>query len=262
MLLLRCRPLHGIFPTGTLPNNGKIVSSARQGRGTGEAMDTTTAAALRERHRTLRGQQSEALATRLHRAISWLQRGQMEGDDDTRFIHLWIALNAIYASEFDFEDSERNRAARFLARVVEADAWGQLHALLFRQFPGPIRTLIDNPYVFAPIWRALRDHDASERWKERFDTSRKAAMGALLEKRTADLLSIVLDRLYVLRNQLVHGGATWNSPVNRAQVRDGCAILGAMVPSVLDILLEAPGFDDDPIAFPVVPDGSARPART
>lgn len=28
------------------------------------------------------------------------------------------------------------------------------------------------------------------------------------------ILSILFDRLYVLRNQLVHGGATWNSDVN------------------------------------------------
>ncbi len=224
-------------------------------------MDAISATQLHERHRSLREKQSEALATRLHRAISWLRRAQMEGDDDTRFVHLWIALNAAYASDFDFDDSERTRATRFLARVLEADAQDRLHALLFRQFPGPIRTLIDNPYVFAPFWRALRDHDSSERWKERFDASRKAAITALLEKRTADLLSIVLDRLYVLRNQLVHGGATWNSQTNRAQLRDGCSILSALVPVVIDILLEAPGFDDEPIAFPVIPDGSVRPGQ-
>ena len=218
-------------------------------------MDASAAAALRERHRALRGQQSDALATRLHRAISWLQRASADNsDDDTRFIHLWISLNAVYASDFDFEDSERARAARFLARVVDADTEGRLHAVLFRQFPGPIRTLIDNPYVFAPFWRALRDHDPSERWKERFDASRKAAMTALLEKRTADLLSIVLDRLYVLRNQLVHGGATWNGKLNRNQLHDGCMILGALVPAIVSVMMHSTEFDDDPVAYPALPD--------
>ena len=226
-------------------------------------MDAMSAAALRTHHRAVRGQQSEALATRLHRAISWLQRAEANcNDDDTRFIHLWIALNAVYASEFDFEDSERNRAVRFLARVVDADAQGHLHALLFRQFSGPIRTLIDNPYVFAPFWAAMRDHDASERWKDRFDASRKAAMTALLENRTTDLLSIVLDRLYVLRNQLIHGGATWNCQINLAQLRDGGTILAALVPTILGLLLEAPGFDEDPIAYPVIPNAWPTPART
>jgi hypothetical protein len=40
--------------------------------------------------------------------------------------------------------------------------------------------------------------------------SRKPALHALMEKDTSTLLSIMLDRLYVLRNQLTHGGAMWN----------------------------------------------------
>ena len=30
-----------------------------------------------------------------------------------------------------------------------------------------------------------------------------------------------MERLYVLRNQLIHGGATWNSGKNRDQVVEG-----------------------------------------
>jgi len=62
----------------------------------------------------------------------------------------------------------------------------------------------------------------------------------------------VLDRLYVLRNQLVHGGATWGGQTNRAQVRDGAAILGTLVPIMLALMMQA---DDEAfagIAYPVV----------
>lgn len=226
-------------------------------------MDVPTSTALHARHRQCRQHQSQALSTRLHRAISWLGRAEADdSDDDTRFIHLWIGLNAAYAGEFDFEDSERTRVARFLARTVAADTDKHLHALLFQQFSGPIRTLIDNRYVFEPFWRALRDHDASDRWKTRFDGSRKAAMIALLDGHTADLLTVVLDRLYVLRNQLVHGGATWNSALNREQLHDGCVILGALVPTIIAIMMASAEFDDDPVAYPAIPDGSTRPART
>ena len=51
---------------------------------------------------------------------------------------------------------------------------------------------------------------------------------------------MVFDRLYVLRNQLVHGGATWNSSVNRAQVRDGAAILGFLLPVFVDLMMDNP----------------------
>ncbi|WP_305805103.1 HEPN domain-containing protein [Stenotrophomonas sp. YIM B06876] len=226
-------------------------------------MDVATVEALRERHRVVRANQNEVLAVRLHRAISWLHRaGQDNGDDDARFILLWIAFNAAYAGEFDGEQSERQRVADFISRLVAVDSQQQLHRLLFQQFSGPVRLLIDNRYVFAPFWRALRDHDSSDRWKQRFDASRKAAMDAALGQRTAELLSIVLDRLYVLRNQLVHGGATWNSSINRAQLRDGCALLSALLPAMISLMMETDAFSDDAIAYPVVPEYSTTRKST
>ncbi len=54
---------------------------------------------------------------------------------------------------------------------------------------------------------------------------------------TKKVLAVVFDRLYVLRNQLVHGGATWNSRVNRNQIRDGAAILDRLVPAIIHIMM-------------------------
>jgi hypothetical protein len=213
------------------------------------------ATALREKLH-LASQQSdtpEIWRVRLHRAISWLARAEREADDpDARFIFQWIALNAAYASEFGRAESERERARRFIDTLVSLDAERRLHHALFTQFSGPIRTLLDNKFVFEPFWTALREHDASNVWETSFANSRKLALAATVQGDTATLLSVVFDRLYVLRNQLVHGGATWNSKVNRAQVRDGAAILGTLVPLVMAIMLEHPeqGFGD--VLYPVV----------
>jgi predicted metal-dependent hydrolase len=65
----------------------------------------------------------------------------------------------------------------------------------------------------------------------RLADSQKVISRALRERRTARILSTLFDRLYALRNQLVHGGATWSSSVNRDQVRDGAAVLGSLLPS-------------------------------
>ena len=69
---------------------------------------------------------------------------------------------------------------------------------------------------------------------------------------TATLLSIVFDRLYVLRNQLIHGEATWNSGVNRAQVKDGTHILLALVSVVIELMLRQPEADFGEILYPVI----------
>lgn len=218
-------------------------------------MEVGIASALRERHRAIRDTQSEPLAIRLHRAISWLAAAESSlHDNNTRFIQLWIAFNAAYAGEFPNEQGERQRVTDFVTRLVSSDVQNRLHALLFKQFSGPIRQLIDNRYVFAPFWTALRDHDSSERWKQRFEASRKSAMDAVMAHRTAELLCLVLDRLYVLRNQLIHGGATWNGTINRVQLREACSLLSTLVPTIIEVMMSGDAFDADAIAYPVIPD--------
>ncbi|HHA2712224.1 hypothetical protein [Stenotrophomonas maltophilia] len=75
-------------------------------------------------------------------------------------------------------------------------------------------------------------------------------MKALIERQTGLVLAIVLDRLYVLRNQLVHGGATWNSTANRAQVKDAAAILSTIMPIVIDVMMDDVEVEFGAIAYP------------
>ncbi|EIL88434.1 HEPN domain-containing protein [Rhodanobacter sp. 115] len=213
----------------------------------------STATTLKQQHRNLRDGQPEALRVRIHRAISWLARAEQEPDDhDARYIFLWIAFNAAYASEFGFEQKERDQVRHFIEQLLKLDAEQQLHRALFGQFSGPIRTLVDNHFVFEPFWRAMREHDASNAWETSFAAAKKRALDAVMRKDIATLLSIVLDRLYVLRNQLIHGGATWNGSTNRAQVKDGAAILGVLVPVIVGLVMRCESEDFGDVAFPVV----------
>lgn len=215
----------------------------------------TAITTLKHRHRAIRDTQSEALRTRIHRALSWLARAEREADDpDARFLFLWIAFNAAYASEFGFEHTEREQSRSFIATLLANDTKNRLQATLLHDFTGPVRVLIENKFVFEPFWKALRDHDSSGHWEKQFAASKRVALKALLDRDTATVLSVVLDRLYVLRNQLVHGGATWRGKANRAQVKDGARVLGALVPVIVEVMIESQGADFGGISFPWVAD--------
>ena len=195
----------------------------------------------------------EPTKIRLHRALSWLERaGQEEKDSDAAFVFLWIAFNAAYARDFGQDENERARFAQFIAALLRVDETKRLQKTIFSQFSGPVRTLIDNKFVFEPFWKALREHDSSNRWEKSFRDSQKAALGSVMANDTATVLSIVFDRLYVLRNQLVHGGATWSSKINRAQVRDGVKLLSALIPLVLELMLDHPELELGEVLYPVV----------
>jgi hypothetical protein len=211
------------------------------------------AAQLKSKLEPLLHAEPESFRIRVHRAISWLARAEAAKDDpDVRFVLLWIAFNAAYAREFGHEQSERDQVRAFFEKLLAIDGGKRIHALLFQRYSGPIRTLVDNRYLFEPFWRAVRDHDSSGRWELAFNDAKKAAMFAATGNDTLKLVSIVMDRLYVLRNQLVHGGATYASKVNRQQVADGVALLADIVPLIIDLMLDGPHVDFGAIDYPLI----------
>ena len=83
-----------------------------------------------------------------------------------------------------------------------------------------------------------------------FDSS--APNHCLATEQVPELLGIELDRLYVLRSQVMHGEATCQSKINRDQVRDGCNMLACLMPVIVEIM-EQSGTDDwGDIYYPVV----------
>lgn len=207
---------------------------------------------LKEKQRSLRDGFPTALTLRVHRAISWLTRAEEEHDDlDVRFILLWIGFNAAYAGDLD-EARERDHLRNFFATMVKLDAKSSVYDMVWQRFSQEIRVLLDNRYVFAPFWAHHNGVPGQADWAEKLDRAYHKSRHALGAKDTPGILAIVFDRLYVLRNQLVHGGATWNSNVNRDQVRDGVAILGCLLPLFIDLMMDNPDHEWPMPHYPVV----------
>ncbi len=198
---------------------------------------------LKADHRRLRDAFPEAVRLRTHRALSWLERAEMESADaDARFLFLWIAFNAAYAREIPERDrfSERRVRMNFLRELIAADEEGLLYAAVWRHFPRSIRVFLNNKYVFQPFWDFQTGRITEDEWESKFRFSKAAATRALGQMHTTKVLAILFERLYVLRNQLVHGGATWNSGTNRSQVVDGARIMDVIAPIVIHLIMREP----------------------
>lgn len=209
---------------------------------------------LKERQRAERENHSEGLALRVHRALSWLDRSERCEDDDGRFIFLWIAFNAAYANDLGDQERPHERALfeAFLGKLIELDREDVLYKLIWSEFPGSIRVLLDNRFVYQPFWDYHNGKITDEQWKQSFDRANQAARRALGSHNTLRVLGIVLSRMYTLRNQMIHGGATWNSSVNREQLRDCTAFLGKLVPYVILLMMDNPDSPWGDACYPVV----------
>ncbi len=218
-----------------------------------------------DRHTQLKARQREEreaypvdMGLRVHRALSWLGRAEAErarGDDDGAFIFYWIAFNAAYAGEIgdgaEEPPSTRQEFRQFFTSLLIADTKSAIYDAIWTRFSNSIRVLLNNPYVFAPFWKAHWTGD-SEGWKRAFRKNVDMAHKTLAQQDTQRLLEVIFDRLYVLRNQMMHGGATWNSSVNRDQLRDGVAILGWLIPLFIELMMDAPNLDWKRPFYPVV----------
>lgn len=209
---------------------------------------------LKARHRKEREGYTPGLSLRVHRALSWLDAAEKTPDLDTRFVLLWIAFNAAYALEFDADRPlhEQRLFGNFLRRVSALDGDQQVYAIIWSEFSRSIRLLLDNRYVFRPFWDYRTGKLSASAWEEQFAEAKAKAHRALGRRDTLAVLKEVFSRLYTLRNQIVHGGATWKSAVNREQLRDGVRILERLVPAVIGIMMDHPSEHWGAPAYPVV----------
>lgn len=232
----------------------------------GEAADKSKSDALKEKERRLRGGFDDDVRLRIHRAVSWLQgadRAAAADDLDTAFICYWIAFNAVYvqAAVLHKRFEEREFFRWFFRKVCELDADNVIYDAIWKRFSQSIRSLMDNHFVYAPFWRHQHGEPNNDAWQSWFQGERRSIHAALGRHDTVRVLTVVFDRLYVLRNQLMHGGATWNSTVNRAQVRDGTDILAFLVPHFVDLMMDNPAHDWGVPPYPVVDGATANNPR-
>lgn len=190
---------------------------------------------------------------RMRRADSWLRRSEKSasdrekartceeetGLDCERFIFLWIAFNAAYGRELIDDDDptrESERFSDFLKEILRQDQGNTIKDILWKTYSGPIRILLNNQYVYGPFWDWVRGSERGRNWRERFERHRRDANLKLAKSDVHGVLMEVFMRLYVLRNQIFHGGATFASGWGRDQVRDGSRIMAALVPEILRIM--------------------------
>ena len=76
---------------------------------------------------------------------------------------------------------------------------------MWSEFPGSIRALLDNPFVFQSFWEFQNGKITQAEWEQR-----------------------------------LRGGATWDGSVNRSQLRDCTKLLGKRVPLIILLMLDNP----------------------
>ena len=206
---------------------------------------------------------SHAPNLRLRRALSWLDRAEREyerEDLDAAFIFCWIAFNATFSSSDDKDAANRRK---YLKKVVETEnsnrrfAQRQLlpvpvdriYDTIHANIGDDIDSILDDKFVYALHWKSRNEDETKANLRKDKEKTAKATS----EGRTENVLLELFNRLYVLRNQMLHGCATWRGSKNRDQVRTGAKIMAALVPHFIEIMIDNPKADWGVPDYPVLP---------
>jgi hypothetical protein len=212
-----------------------------------------TAEQLRERFKAIPREARDANAAfsiRIWRGVSWLERAEAAGDQEGRFIPLWIAFNAIYGYLDDDGRDAGDHASwqHFLARVAQADDADRLGQILWSSQIDVAR-LVNEQFLFKPFWLGQAN------WQAKLERSRRQLMIHLQNRQTVGVLEELFERLYVLRQQVFHGAATSGSKLNRTNLKRATGLLSQLIPGMLEIMLDAgPEVDWGEVCFPPVED--------
>ncbi len=186
----------------------------------------------------------QATSIRFHRACSWMARVEQmpEGQDhDLGLVVLWIAFNSLYGQWDSLKREprpDRESWRSFVDRILKLDRDGYVPGAL-RGHKRLVMSLLEDEYLSSFFWQ--------EPFAKRAGQSRKAAYNAqtwYIEERWTMVLDEILDRVYLMRCQLVHGAATYGGKLNRTSLKRCVMMLQRLLPAFLSVWIDH-GADED-----------------
>jgi len=194
------------------------------------------------RDQFVRNEVHNDLRVRVHRACRAIDHAELidgDGKDparaDTGLILRWVALNALYARwDGNAGAPLRDRIAldRFTSQVAKLDTEGRIRSAL-TMIRADVESLLENPFLIARFWAA----DEWENVRPQRGRMRKFDE-ELSEDRIAAALQRVLTVVYFLRCQIIHGGATIGSSLNRQAVEPAGRALALLVTQLTALVVE------------------------
>jgi len=192
-------------------------------------------------------------AIRMHRAISWLFACEEQANDDLAFLSAWIGFNSCYSvPPKTMGETEYGRMWDFMNELLSQDRDHLVSSYVFDEQVGLIDSLMANQYLFRHFWISI--HSQEEGWEIEYADNNTRM---LIDRDTTNTLnhcSNILQRVYVLRNQVIHGAATYESSMNRDQMHVCTLFMRGFLLRIINVMIAKPHHDWGQINYPPLPE--------
>ena len=193
---------------------------------------------------------------RILRVLSWLTAAEKaKKDDDFRLMCALAAFNGLYAvppwqrgvrsnktsDEPKREVLEHEVINNMIDKLIEFDKEGILLEYLKNERREELEQILANQYLFFGYWQFYdfyRHKMPIARWMKEHGKKNEKIEKYLADDDVAVPLKETMYRIWVLRNQLVHGEAGYKDYYNRSQINECAKFLPPLVGRMLRIMID------------------------
>ena len=175
-----------------------------------------------------------------------------------QFIFWWIAFEAGYAREGKAGEASgsRNNMGEFIDRVMRKEVVQQFWPSILQRVEAHAIAVIELPPASQQFWREGRKSPNTQ-WEDDFRRETENAKKELTKAIAGDLESVrkflrmlCIKRLYVVRNQIFHGGSSLDNSYGYPQVELGVKLLSELVYKFRQTIFHNPSVDWGPVPYP------------
>ncbi len=201
---------------------------------------------LEEIFKEQKPQYSADLKLRIQRAFSWFNKANsLDQELDLQFLSFWICLNALYQQGTQQSDNTQCLNA-FLTTIVIKDQYRKIETFISGQYRQRVISLLENKYLTQSYWDYQNQIIRLDACQQQLQQDHSDIRAAIEQRNITKILHLLFARLYMLNKQIINGGSSYQSDMNRKPLNESCTLLNRLLPIFMLIVLE----NTDIICFP------------
>ena len=189
---------------------------------------------------------------RVSRALSWYQRSESSETDDEKLIYSFIAFNSLYSQN---NKEDKDAKYEFWMKLKNSEKKHYLFELASEN-EAVIESILSLWYLSFRYWNDSGGYE--EKSNELLREAENAKRHTRRQIREQDLtpLRLSMDRIHLLRNQVMHGMAAYKDSYNRTQVNICAKFLHSLIGRIIRIVIEDDNQSWGKVSYPpqVTPD--------
>ena len=150
---------------------------------------------------------------RISRALSWYARSEETSDDD-RLICAFISFNALYSQDGKVEKEVRKEFLEKIENGKYARPLLDFTAMEIKK----IEDILSMQYISPTYWNSTAKYREKYKKMEEQKNRAKKITRKQIENGNFTPINKTIDRIYLLRNQVLHGMAAYKDSYNRKQI--------------------------------------------